>query len=283
MSTMMIEVRGLTFSYGKRKTKIFDDFSLNLGKGAVYGLLGKNGTGKSTLLYLLSGLLRPQAGKIYYKGLDVSLRYPLTLQEMFLVPEEFSFPDISLKQYVKVNAPFYPRFSREILTACLRDFDMSEDIHLSELSMGQKKKAFMCFALAANTSLLMMDEPSNGLDIPSKSQFRKVIASGMSDDKTVIISTHQVRDIDSLLDHVVIVDDSKVLLDEPVSEICRKLYFAELGMNEPTDGALYVQPSVQGNSVIFANEYGEETNLNLEVLFNAVLAEKVKMQTIFDK
>lgn len=283
MSTMMIEVRGLTFSYGKRKTKIFDDFSLNLGKGAVYGLLGKNGTGKSTLLYLLSGLLRPQAGKIYYKGLDVSLRYPLTLQEMFLVPEEFSFPDISLKQYVKVNAPFYPRFSREILTACLRDFDMSEDIHLGELSMGQKKKAFMCFALAANTSLLMMDEPSNGLDIPSKSQFRKVIASGMSDDKTVIISTHQVRDIDSLLDHVVIVDDSKVLLDEPVSEICRKLYFAELAMNEPTDGALYVQPSVQGNSVIFANEYGEETNLNLEVLFNAVLAEKVKMQTIFDK
>lgn len=283
MGTMMIEVQGLTFSYGRKKASVLEDFSLNMDKGAVYGLLGKNGTGKSTLLYLMAGLLRPQSGKVYYKGVDVLRRYPLTLQEMFLVPEEFSLPNISLKQYVKLNAPFYPKFSQELLASCLRDFDMNEDIHLGELSMGQKKKAFMCFALAANTSLLMMDEPSNGLDIPSKSQFRKVIASGMSEDKAVIISTHQVRDIDSLLDHVVIIDGSHVLLDQPVSEICRKLYFAEQGMNEPTEGALYVQPSVQGNSVIFPNEYAEESKMNLEVLFNAMLAERVKMQTMFNQ
>ena len=129
---------------------------------------------------------------------------------------------------------------------------MNEDIHLGELSMGQKKKAFMCFALATNTSLLVMDEPSNGLDIPSKSQFRKVIASGMTDEKAVIISTHQVRDIDSLLDHVVIIDGTRVL-------------------------------SVQGNSVIFPNTYNEETNLNLEVLFNAMLTEREKMQFLFNK
>ena len=141
----------------------------------------------------------------------------------------------------------------------------------------------MCFALAANTSLLLMDEPSNGLDIPSKSQFRKVIASGMTDDKSVIISTHQVRDIDSLLDHVVIIDGTHVLLNESVKDICAKLYFAEQGMNEPTGDALYVQPSVQGNSVILSNVYNEETKLNLEVLFNAMLAEIEKMQSIFNK
>jgi ABC-2 type transport system ATP-binding protein len=149
--------------------------------------------------------------------------------------------------------------------------------------MGQKKKAFMCFALATNTSLLLMDEPSNGLDIPSKSQFRKVIASGMTDEKAVIISTHQVRDIDSLLDHVLIMDGTNLLLDASVSAICEKLYFAEQGMNEPTDGALYVQPSVQGNSVILPNEYGEESKLNLEVLFNAMLAERVRMQQMFNR
>jgi len=241
---MMIEVKNLSFSYGKRKQKVFDDFSLALDKGSVYGLLGKNGTGKSTLLYLMTGLLRPQAGRVLYKGVDVSMRYPLTLQDMFLVPE---------------------------------------DIHLGELSMGQKKKAFMCFALATNTSLLVMDEPSNGLDIPSKSQFRKVIASGMTDEKSVIISTHQVRDIDSLLDHVVIIDGTRVLLNASVKTICDKVYFAEQGMNEPTDTALYVQPSVQGNSVIFPNTENEETNLNLEVLFNAMLAEREKMQTMFNK
>ena len=279
----MIEVENLSFSYGRRKSKVLEDFSMKLDKGSVYGLLGKNGTGKSTLLYLMAGLLRPQTGNVLYKGVDVKKRYPDTLQDMFLVPEEFALPNVSLKQYVKLNAPFYPNFSDELLNACLRDFDMNEDIHLGELSMGQKKKAFMCFALATNTSLLMMDEPTNGLDIPSKSQFRKVIASGMSDDKAVIISTHQVRDIDSLLDHVLIMDGSKLLLNQSVSSICEKLYFAEQGMNEPTEGALYVQPSVQGNSVILPNEYGEDSKMNLEVLFNAMLAERERMQQMFNR
>lgn len=279
----MIEVENLSFSYGRRKSKVLEDFSMKLDKGSVYGLLGKNGTGKSTLLYLMAGLLRPQTGNVLYKGVDVKKRYPDTLQDMFLVPEEFALPNVSLKQYVKLNAPFYPNFSNELLNACLRDFDMNEDIHLGELSMGQKKKAFMCFALATNTSLLMMDEPTNGLDIPSKSQFRKVIASGMSDDKAVIISTHQVRDIDSLLDHVLIMDGSKLLLNQSVSSICEKLYFAEQGMNEPTEGALYVQPSVQGNSVILPNEYGEDSKMNLEVLFNAMLAERERMQQMFNR
>ena len=283
MNTRMIEVENLSFSYGRRKSKVLEDFSMKLDKGSVYGLLGKNGTGKSTLLYLMAGLLRPQTGNVLYKGVDVKKRYPDTLQDMFLVPEEFALPNVSLKQYVKLNAPFYPNFSDELLNACLRDFDMNEDIHLGELSMGQKKKAFMCFALATNTSLLMMDEPTNGLDIPSKSQFRKVIASGMSDDKAVIISTHQVRDIDSLLDHVLIMDGTKLLLNESVSTICEKLYFAEQGMNEPTEGALYVQPSVQGNSVILPNEYGEDSKLNLEVLFNAILAERERMQQMFNR
>ena len=283
MNTKMIEVENLSFSYGRRKSKVLEDFSMKLDKGSVYGLLGKNGTGKSTLLYLMAGLLRPQTGNVLYKGVDVKKRYPDTLQDMFLVPEEFALPNVSLKQYVKLNAPFYPNFSDELLNACLRDFDMNEDIHLGELSMGQKKKAFMCFALATNTSLLMMDEPTNGLDIPSKSQFRKVIASGMSDDKAVIISTHQVRDIDSLLDHVLIMEGSKLLLNESVSTICEKLYFADQGVNEPTDGALYVQPSVQGNSVILPNEYGEDSKMNLEVLFNAMLAERERMQQMFNR
>ena len=283
MNTAMIDVNNVSFSYGRKKSKVLDGFSMQLEKGSVYGLLGKNGTGKSTLLYLMAGLLRPQSGPILYKGVEVTKRYPETLQDMFLVPEEFSLPNVSLKQYVQLNAPFYPRFSDELLKTCLRDFDMNEDIHLGELSMGQKKKAFMCFALATNTSLLLMDEPSNGLDIPSKSQFRKVTASGMTDDKAVIISTHQVRDIDSLLDHVLIMDGSRLLLNESVASICDRLYFAEQGMNEPTDDALYVQPSVQGNSVILPNTYHEDSKLNLEVLFNATLAEREKIQQTFNR
>ena len=248
----------------------------------MYGLLGKNGTGKSTLLYLITGLLHPQQGTVLFKDEEVRRRLPSTLSDMYIVPEEFELPSMTMKQYVKLNAPFYPNFSEEQLKKNLALFDFDENIHLGNLSMGQKKKAYMCFALAANTSLLVMDEPTNGLDIPSKSEFRRLIASNMTDEKTIIISTHQVRDIDSLLDHIVIIDQSSVLLNASNADICRRLLFTELPMSEPTDGALYVQPSVSGNSAILPNEYDEESRMNLELLFNGVLAEREKFAQVFN-
>lgn len=213
MDTSMIIAEHLTFGYGKNK-QVFNDFNLEIEKGKIVGLLGKNGTGKSTLLYIICGLLKPSHGNVTIKGIDIRRRLPQTLSDIYLVPEEFDLPNLSIKQFVKLNSGFYPNFSNETLSTCLNDFDLGTDINLAELSMGQKKKAYMCFALATNTSLLLMDEPTNGLDIPSKSQFRKVIASGMTDEKTIIISTHQVRDIDRLLDHITIIDDTDVLLNK---------------------------------------------------------------------
>ena len=280
---MMMEIKNVSFGYNRKQT-VFDDFSLTLGEGSVYGLLGRNGTGKSTLLYLMTGLLRPHRGEVLYQGVNVFLRRPETLSQMFIVPEEFTLPKVSLKQFVSLNRPFYPRFSDELLRSCLRDFDMNEDIHLGELSMGQKKKAYMCFALATNTQLLVMDEPSNGLDIPSKSQFSRVVASGMAEDKTVIISTHQVRDIDSLLDHVVIIEGSRTLLNRSVADICSHLCFAELSSGELTGDELFTQPSMHGQSVILPNRLGEEEGtLNLELLFNATLAHPEKIAQVFNE
>ena len=277
----MLKINDLAFSYSGNGCKVFNDFSLEFEKGAVYGLLGKNGTGKSTLLYLITGLLHPQQGTVLFKDEEVRRRLPSTLSDMYIVPEEFELPSMTMKQYVKLNAPFYPNFSEEQLKQNLALFDFDENIHLGNLSMGQKKKAYMCFALAANTSLLVMDEPTNGLDIPSKSEFRRLIASNMTDEKTIIISTHQVRDIDSLLDHIVIIDQSSVLLNASNADICRRLLFTELPMSEPTDGALFVQPSVAGNSAILLNEYDEESRMNLELLFNGVLAEREKFARLF--
>lgn len=282
MSTTMIKAEHLTFGYGKNK-QVFNDFNLEIEKGKIVGLLGKNGTGKSTLLYIICGLLKPSHGNVTIKGIDIRKRLPQTLSDIYLIPEEFDLPNLSMKQFVKLNSGFYPNFSNETLNTCLNDFDLGMDINLGELSMGQKKKAYMCFALATNTSLLLMDEPTNGLDIPSKSQFRKVIASGMTDEKTIIISTHQVRDIDRLLDHITIIDSTEVLLDKSVKEITDRLYFCEQSMNEPTDGTLFIQPSVKGNSIIMENRSDEESPMNLEVLFNAVLAERNKIQEILNK
>ena len=271
----MIEVKNISFKYAGNSSLVFDDFSLTLEANNIYGLLGKNGTGKSTLLYLIAGLLRPKKGSVCFDGIETKKRRPETLSEIFIVPEEFDLPSMSLRQYVKINAPFYPRFSHEVLESCLQDFELSMDVKLNALSMGQKKKVFMSFALAANTKLLLMDEPTNGLDIPSKSQFRKVIAQHMTEDRTLIISTHQVHDVESLLDHILILSQQKLLLDASVAEISEKYTF-EYRTPSEMDDAIYAEPSLQGNAVIAPRKADSaETQVNLELLFNAVNEGKI--------
>ncbi|WP_294628686.1 ATP-binding cassette domain-containing protein [uncultured Bacteroides sp.] len=277
----MITVKNLSFAYRSSKREVLRDFSLSLSTGRVYGLLGKNGTGKSTLLYLMSGLLTPKSGKVMFHGTDVRRRLPATLQDMFLVPEEFDLPPVSLVSYVELNSPFYPRFDKAEMIKYLHCFEMDVDINLGALSMGQKKKVFMSFALATNTSLLLMDEPTNGLDIPGKSQFRKFIAAGMSDDKTIVISTHQVRDIDHVLDHVLIVDESRVLLDESTSNICDKLFFVESDDRQLAKQALFAIPTLQGNHLILPNTDKAESEINLELLFSATLAAPDEIARLF--
>lgn len=277
----MIAVENLSFIYRKSKRAVLHDFSLTLRQGSVYGLLGRNGAGKSTLLYLMAGLLTPKGGRVMFHDTDVRRRLPLTLQDMFLVPEEFELPAVSLISYVELNSPFYPRFSKEDMVKYLHCFEMNLDVDLGTLSMGQKKKVFMSFALATHTSVLLMDEPTNGLDIPGKSQFRKFIASGMTDDKIIVISTHQVRDIDKVLDHVLIMEDSRVLLDQSTTDICEKLLFVESDRDEWADVALFSSPTIQGNMMILPNREKEESEINLELLFNATLAVPEKMAELF--
>ena len=213
----MIRIKNVTFGYSS-SAKVLEEFSLQFQDGGVYGLLGKNGTGKSTLLYLITGLLRAQKGCVEVDGVDSRNRDAETLSELFIVPEEYDLPPISLKSYVKSIKAFYPRFSDELLNKCLQEFEMPTDVNLGSLSMGQKKKVYICLALAANTRYLLLDEPTNGLDILSKSLFRKVVVAGMSEEKTLIISTHQVHDVELLLDHVVIIDRNRVLLDQKLEE-----------------------------------------------------------------
>ena len=224
----MLKIENITYGYNAMHN-VLENFSLSYEEPGIYGLLGKNGTGKSTLLYLIMGLLRPKQGEITLNGANTQKRLPESLQEMFIVPEEYNLPSIPLPDYLKVLRPFYPTFDEHLMVKLLEMFDMLNvngatlnangipQINLGALSMGQKKKVYMCIALAARTKLLLMDEPTNGLDIPSKSQFRKVVAQGMRDDQIVVISTHQVRDVETLLDHVTIIEQNAVLLNEKMN------------------------------------------------------------------
>jgi len=278
----MIEAKEITFRY-KRKT-VFQDFSCSFGNGKVYGLLGKNGAGKSTLLYLMTGLLQPRKGQVFYNGVNVSKRLPSVLNDLFIVPEEFMLPGIPLKRYMSINKPFYPKFSEEQLRKNLSFFELDDNlnVNLAALSLGQKKKVFMSFALATNTSLLLLDEPTNGLDIPGKSRFKKFIASNMTDERTIIISTHQVQDIEKLIEHVVIIENSAILLDASAEDICRKLFFVNGASQIDPDQSLYVTSSFQGYNAILPNSSEDESNLNLETLFNAVLENPNAMNKMFN-
>ena len=259
----MISVNNINFKYKGQKALVFDGFSLQLEENQIYGLLGKNGTGKSTLLYLLSGLLRPISGSVSCDGIATYKRTPELLSEVFLVTEEFEMPAICLSEYVK-------------LQGCLADFELPADVHLGELSMGQRKKAYIAFAMATNTKYLLMDEPTNGLDIPSKSQFRKVIAQHMTDDRTVVISTHQVHDVEQLLDHVLILDQRNVLLNASMQEIEEQYVFEYRTPQQMDADVLYAEPTLQGNAVVAKRKEGDaETQVNLELLFNCITQAKI--------
>ena len=276
--TTMIEVNNISFRYPGTKHNVFSNFSMSLEANNIYGLLGKNGTGKSTLLYLISGLLRPANGEVKVDGRLATDRLPEMLKDMFIVPEEFNLPAVTLDTYVKINKPFYPNFSQEVLESCLKDFELPQTLKLNELSMGQKKKVYMSFALAAGTKYLFMDEPTNGLDIPSKTQFRRVIANNMSDERTLIISTHQVHDVETLLDHILILSESEMLLNSSVSNMCEHFSFEYRQPQEMDDTVIYAEPTLQGNAVIAKRgENDDETQMNLELLFNAVATGKIKI------
>lgn len=278
----MIRINNITFSYRRKADDVLTNLSLSIEPGAIYGLLGLNGEGKSTLLHLMAGVLTPNAGNITIDDVDVRLRRPSTLSKLFIVPEEFSLPEISLENYVRINAPLYPNFNRDDMERYLKEFGLNSNINLKGLSMGQRKKVFISFALAANTPVMLMDEPTNGLDIPGKSTFRKVISMAASDDRTIIISTHQVRDIDKLLDHIIVMFNHKLLLNEPISEISRRLAFVESNDAELVEKALYCQSSVAGKSLVLPNDNDDDSEVNLETLFNLAIEKPEVITQLFN-
>ena len=274
----MITLKELSFSYSRKK-EVLDRINLEVGSGHICGLLGKNGEGKTTLLNLLSGQIFPDQGSCLVLEEIPSERNARFLQQIFLLPEEISMPEVTAIEYIKMYAAFYPTFRDDICKACVESFEINLSDRLSKMSQGQRKKVAITLALAAHTPLLLMDEPTNGLDIPSKATFRRLVASLIDDNQTVIISTHQVRDMESLIDTVLILDQRQTLLNKTLNEIGEKLYFGPL---LPEEKALYSEPTPQGTIGVTAREDKEETAVSLELLFNAAITYPKEIQRIMN-
>lgn len=272
----MITFDNVTFGYGRRQ--LFTGLSLELTSGSIYGLLGKNGAGKTTLLKLVSGLLTPRQGSITTLGQCPSHRYPSFLNQVFVLPEEFNLPRLSITEYSRFYGVFYPGFSAEHMHKLLLELEVDPAQNLHTMSFGQKKKALIAFAISCNTALLIMDEPTNGLDIPSKSSFRRVIASVANQDRTIIISTHQVRDLDQLIDRVVILDESSILLNATTQEITDRLYFTHL---ESSDSAIYAEQTIHGRWGVQRNDHNLDSQMDMELLFNAITTNRQILKQLF--
>lgn len=278
----MISISNLNFGY-KRRRMLFNNLDLQLSAGNIYGLLGRNGAGKTTLLKILCGMRFPNSGICRIIDYIPGERKSGLLQNLFIVPEQFTVPSFPIKMFEKLYASFYPKFSNELFMNYLKEFDLNTETKLTNLSFGQQKKFMLAFAFATNCQLLLLDEPTNGLDIPSKSQFRKILASFSSEDKVVIISTHQVKDVENLIDIIVVIDDGKIIFNQSLFDVmnrlCLKLLTNEPGKNE----VIYSEKTLGGYAVITENTSNEQTSIELEFLFNSIISSSEKMSAVFRK
>ena len=277
----MIEINNVSFGYTRKKL-LYKKLQLTLTTGNIYGLLGKNGAGKSTLLKNIIGLLYPLEGTISVNGHEPARRAPSFLETIYLIPEEVHVPAVTIDRYIDLFAPFYPLFNREQLMAYLEKLEVATADKLSTLSFGQQKKFIIAFALACNTKVLLLDEPTNGLDIPSKKRFRQLIAAVMSEERMIFISTHQIKDLDNLIDQVIIVDEGQLLLNASISAISEKLSFKTVEQIPADRQVLYEEDALKGKAIVVENSGKEQTKINLEHLFNAITENPSLAKTIFN-
>jgi ABC-2 type transport system ATP-binding protein len=266
----MISVSQLDFSYGRNK--IFDDFSLTLSSPGIYGLFGRNGSGKSTLLKILSGLLFPMEGTVEVLGFNSPDRSPYLLENIYIVPEEFHLPNITLEALQETHAPFYPKFSIHDFQRYVDIFEIPRGKKFGSMSLGQKKKAVIAFALATHTQILLMDEPTNGLDIIGRSQFKSIISGAEHTSRVVVISTHQAHDLETLMNHVLFVDAGRIALSASMETLQCSL---KMGVADQK-GSENIYQEALGNQWAFvtSNTHSEPSQVNLELLYKALSLNK---------
>lgn len=276
----MIEISNLCFSY--KHMPVFSNINLHFESGNIYGLLGENGVGKTTLLKLICGLQRPTEGQCMLDGFVCHERKPDMLQRIVYLPDEIHLPDDSTpSQFASELAPFYPHYSAVAFLHLMHELEVEPTRKFKEMSYGQQKKSLIAISLALETNYVLLDEPTNGLDIPSKAQLRSILAKRADDATTIIISTHQVRDVENLIDPIVILSNNAVLLNAPTQTITERLFFEYGGMQRPD--ALYSELLPTGYLNVLLNSNGEESQLNIEALFNAVLHNRNTIDQLFRK
>ncbi len=279
----MITIKNLAFSF--KRERLFRDLNLEIKSGSICGILGKNGAGKSTLLNLAAGLLNRYRGSINVNGYTPRKRNASMLESLYMIPEKLFVPAVKGNDYRKLFAPFYPKFSNTQFDNLIKDYELDTDKKLTQMSFGQKKKFIIAFALSTNCSLLLLDEPTNGLDIPSKKLFRRSLINSFNEDQLILISTHQVRDLEDVLDQIVILDDGRIVFNYSSEEIESNIVQFN-SVSELSDSSIiYGEKSIGGYAYLSSkldDDNNNQSPVDVELLFNAAVNNSSKLNSIFD-
>lgn len=266
---MEIALQNLSFRYGgKRSPLALDGVDAVVGPG-IHLLLGENGAGKTTLLHLIDGLLTPTGGKCLIDGGPTHFRLPSVLSKIFYLGAGMPLPASSIAQLVKVHAQFYPEFSAEILDENLREFGIDAKQKFSAMSMGTRQKAAVAYALALRTPILLLDEPATGLDIQSKQKLQRMLARCIEPEQTVIVSTHNIADMQNLYDSLLILQKGQLLLSMSVDDILGRIAFVST-MAAPDSETLYASPSLGANRCIVTNDGSIASDIDYQLLYLAL-------------
>lgn len=264
---MLIQLKDAVVRYGRKKPAALDGITAVIGPG-IHLLLGENGAGKTTLLHLIDGLRFPSSGCCLADGTDTRLRRPDITSRVCFLGDDMQFPAKTINEMVRIHAPFYPRFSAEMLAENLGTFALDGSEKLRSLSLGNRRKAMVAYMLSLRAEVILLDEPANGLDIESKIALQQMIARCIDDTQTVIVSTHTIDDLRNLFDGVIVLRHGRLQLASPIDRILRRVSFVTAA--EPAGHAFHCEQRLGRWHCIVPNNGGADTDIDFRLLYTAL-------------
>ena len=210
-----IEINHLTKEFGSLTA--LDSVALKLEKGQIVGLLGPNGSGKTTLIKILNGLLQPTAGSVTINGMEPGVE---TKRAVAYLPDRNALPDyMTASQLMDIYQDFFADFDRQKAEEMVDDLGIDRKQTMKKMSKGTKEKLQLCLVMARQAEVYLLDEPIGGVDPATRDYILRTIISNYNEDAVVIISTHLISDVESVLDDVVFLKEGRVVLHQAADEI----------------------------------------------------------------
>ncbi|MEJ6949637.1 ATP-binding cassette domain-containing protein [Natronospora cellulosivora (SeqCode)] len=266
----MIHCENLCFEY--KKQSVYENFNWQLNSGSICGFLGPNGAGKTTLFKILTGLMFQNKGEVSVLGHAPKKREESFYKKITYVGEELACPTMSPLEYISICGPLYPNFSKDLFHELSNSFEINEDKDFATFSAGDLRKAWLSIALSCQTELVFLDEPSKGLDINAQAVLRKVLAESAAKESTIVLSTHHVREVEGLLDHITLIDRGGHLrLNARVEDLHKEFTLVHSLTKEqiPAESLAY-QRKASGWTALLKEDSDSPEDIPLELLFTGL-------------